>query len=149
MYGFAAISANNGWSIAVVGATIVFTGLVFLSLAISQLHRILDLLENRELHYRKIKTRLATKGRVKKAFQYDMGEPEEYNLKELVVQYDMLTRVLGDSFSLPKLLEMAEKRGLAHPHASLNALIQAGVVEPDGSGGYHWNQDVHDRILKG
>lgn len=149
MYGFAAISANNGWSIAIVGALIVFSGLVFLSFTISRLHRVLDLFENREAHYKQIKMRLATRGKVKKAFKYDMEEPKEFDLKELTAQYDMLTRVMDDSFSLPKLLEVAEKRGLAHPHASLNALIQAGVLEPDGSGGYHWNQDAHDRILKG
>ncbi|MEN8212519.1 MAG: OadG family protein [Thermodesulfobacteriota bacterium] len=46
MYGLEAINANNGWSIAVVGVTIVFSGLVMLSFVISQLHKILDLWKN-------------------------------------------------------------------------------------------------------
>ncbi len=149
MYGFAAISANNGWSIAIVGAAIVFSGLVFLSFTISRLHKILEFLENRDEHVRRIKTRLTTRGAVKKSFTYDIAEPEEFDIKELTAQYDMLIRVAGDSFSLPKLIEIAEKRGLAHPHASINALLTAGVLEADGAGTYHWNQDVHDRIIKG
>ena len=47
LYGLEAISAHNGWAMAVVGATIVFTGLVILSFAISQIHRILSFRETR------------------------------------------------------------------------------------------------------
>ena len=46
MYGLEAISANNGWAVSVVGITIVFSGLVTLSLLISQLHKAVDLFEN-------------------------------------------------------------------------------------------------------
>ena len=42
MYGLHAISANNGWAITFVGISIVFTGLVFLALMISQIHKILN-----------------------------------------------------------------------------------------------------------
>ena len=46
MYGFDAINANDGWSIAAVGIIIVFTGLVLLSFIISQLYKVLDFIEN-------------------------------------------------------------------------------------------------------
>ena len=46
MTGLEAISAHNGWNIAIVGISIVFTGLTVLSLTIAQLHKILSFLEN-------------------------------------------------------------------------------------------------------
>ena len=49
MYGFDNITANNGWAMAVVGASIVFAGLVVLSFVISQIHKILELWEKREV----------------------------------------------------------------------------------------------------
>ena len=47
MFGIDNITNNNGWAMAVVGATTVFLGLVVLSFVISQIHKILELWENR------------------------------------------------------------------------------------------------------
>ena len=47
MYGFDNITANNGWAIAVIGASIVFAGLVILSFVISQIHKVLELWDRR------------------------------------------------------------------------------------------------------
>ena len=46
MYGLEAINTANGWAISVVGISIVFSGLVTLSIIISQLHRVLNIWEN-------------------------------------------------------------------------------------------------------
>ena len=48
LYGLEAINAHNGWAISVVGVTIVFTGLVSLSVLISQLHKLVSLYNNPE-----------------------------------------------------------------------------------------------------
>jgi hypothetical protein len=48
LYGLENISAHNGWAISLVGITIVFTGLTLLSLAIDQLHKILNIWENKD-----------------------------------------------------------------------------------------------------
>ena len=48
MFGFENITANNGWAMAVVGASSVFLGLVVLSFVISQIHKILNLWEQRD-----------------------------------------------------------------------------------------------------
>ena len=53
MYGLEAIQAHNGWAMAVTGAIIVMIGLSILSFIISQLHRIIDLVDDR--NERKIK----------------------------------------------------------------------------------------------
>ncbi|MEJ2331750.1 MAG: OadG family protein [Desulfobulbaceae bacterium] len=47
MIGLQAISANNGWSMAFVGALIVMCGLASLSFIISQLHKIIGLFEKK------------------------------------------------------------------------------------------------------
>ena len=47
MYGIENITANNGWAMAAVGATIVFMGLVVLSFVISQIHNILEYFEKK------------------------------------------------------------------------------------------------------
>src|SRR5210317_2252681 len=47
MYGIQAINANNGWAMALAGAIIVMSGLSLLSFIISKLHKVLELLENR------------------------------------------------------------------------------------------------------
>ena len=54
MYGLDAISAHNGWAMAVVGATIIFSGLIVLSLAISQLTNLLKLWDNGMIMFRQI-----------------------------------------------------------------------------------------------
>lgn len=41
MFGLKAISAHNGWAMAVVGAAIVFSGLAVLAFVISQIHKLL------------------------------------------------------------------------------------------------------------
>ena len=45
MYGFEAISHHNGWVAAATGACIVFAGLAMLAFLISQLHKLLNLLD--------------------------------------------------------------------------------------------------------
>ncbi len=55
MFGFENISNHNGWAIAAVGASIVFSGLVVLSFVISQIHKILNLWEDREKVVRRFK----------------------------------------------------------------------------------------------
>ncbi len=47
MCGFQAIAAKDGWAMVLMGLSIVFTGLVLLSLAISQIHNVFNLLGRR------------------------------------------------------------------------------------------------------
>ncbi len=47
MYGLEAIQTYNGWAMAITGAVIVMIGLTILSFIISQLHRIIDIVDNR------------------------------------------------------------------------------------------------------
>lgn len=136
MLGFEAISTNNGWEYALVGITIVFCGLVILSFVISQLHKLLGLWENRASFMETLKARRREIG----AAAPGETRPVEYSstLAEAKLQYAMLVDRIGQPFSLPKLLKQAEKSGLYRPHATINDLLQAGILLPDETGYYTW-----------
>ena len=149
VFGLEAINASNGWAISVVGITIVFTGLVTLSLAISQLHKVLDLWENPD----KIK-RFFSRGAKK-------GDPDGKSVdqptltrgdltaehREVIKQYALLARTQEDHFSLSRLLHLARISGLKDPCQNLNRLYQTRVVLPDGNGFFTWNKDAFDKLV--
>jgi Na+-transporting methylmalonyl-CoA/oxaloacetate decarboxylase gamma subunit len=48
MNGFESILIHNGWGMAAVGGAIIFTGLTFLAVAISQIHKVISILERKQ-----------------------------------------------------------------------------------------------------
>ncbi len=134
MYGIEAINANNGWAISVVGISIVFSGLVMLSLVISQLYKAIELFENPQ----KIKDWFPEKTKT--------PEPEVLVItaahKETAKQYALLVRTMEDHFSLPRLLRLAQVSGLKDPHTNLNVLLKSGIIIPDKAGLFTWDQDL-------
>lgn len=127
MYGLDAINAYNGWAISVVGVTIVFTGLVTLSMAISQIHKLLNLWENRkELSLFNKKAPATDKIPV----ELTPGQ------KEGARQFKLLAKTLNEHFSLPRLLKLAQISGIDHPHATLASLLEADIIVSDNQG-YH------------
>ena len=133
MYGLEAISNHNGWAMAVVGISIVFSGLLALSFAISQLHKCIDLWENRKAHLQNMKELLQTKVKEEKPdyiFSFSKDVEESVHL---------ITKRMGEPFSLPRLIDISKKFGLATPHSTINELISANLIIPDGKGYFYWN----------
>jgi len=136
--GLEAISANNGWSIAGLGVTIVFTGLVALATAIEQLHKMLDIWENRRAYFEWFKQKRAKKATEPEKVVY---LPED--IQEAARIYKMLIeRMEEHPFSLPKLLDFALRRGIGKPYSTINDLLLAKVIVPVGDGYFSWNEDV-------
>jgi len=131
--GLEAISAQNGWNIAIVGISIVFTGLTVLSITIAQLHKILDFFENRGKSSQTQKTDMPVE-------PVCIILPQE--IQESARHFKLLIDYMGQPFPLPKLLEFAEKCGLSRPHSILNDLILSGAIEPDTTGYYLWSKNV-------
>ena len=100
MYGIEAITASNGWSMALAGVIIVFSGLVLLSLTIAQFHKVMNLLENRDLPPG---PQSADAGPA-----VPLPSPQ---LTESARPFRLLSERLGEPFPLPKLLELAELSG--------------------------------------
>jgi hypothetical protein len=136
LLGFEAITDNNGWEYALLGICIVFSGLVILSLVISQLHKLLGIWDKRASFFEALRDHAKTIPSPGKA-RTGPATPSN-SLAEASLQYRMLVTRLGEPFALPKLLMLAEKSGLYRPHATINDLLQAGIIVPDETGYYIW-----------
>ncbi|MGD9138131.1 MAG: OadG family protein [Desulfobacterales bacterium] len=139
MFGFENISANNGWAMAAVGASIVFLGLVVLSLVISQVHKILKLWERRDEEPRaKEKQAPVEDLKTKKA----PGPLQRHlpTVKELTSIYRPLVEQLKQPFELLQLFEISNKMDLPHPHLSIRYLQEAGILTPQGDGTFTWDK---------
>ena len=138
MNGLQAIQANNGWQISFLGISIVFTGLILLSLAIGQIHKVLALWENRG----------KITGRVRRSDPLPAPKPVALTEKEkmLARQFRVLVRTLDDPFSLPRLLSLAEVSGIHQPHTTLSLLLDSGIITPDSAGFFVWNRDRYSQL---
>ncbi|MBC2703739.1 OadG family protein [Desulfobacula sp.] len=148
MYGLEAINANNGWAISVVGVSIVFSGLVMLSLVISQLHKVLALWENPS----KIKALFKIKQPEDQSDKLQEKEIADQAIftesqKEVVKQFGLLIRTMEDHFSLPRLLHLAQISDLKNPHSTLNNLLETKIIIPDGSGFFTWEKETFDKAI--
>ena len=129
MTGLEAITHHNGWAMAVVGASIVISGLAILALIISQLHKVIGLLEKKK--------------------ESPVVEISEENLKEsasaercpanidvTLTLYRPLIEELDEQFQLADLYALAKKYHLAHPHLSIRCLREAGILHSLGDGAF-------------
>ena len=139
MYGFENIAANNGWAIAVIGASIVFAGLVVLSFVISQIHKILELWEKRGGSEKQQKDESPPSESPKlKGPVYKV--PQLPTVNDLISIYRPLAEQLNEPFELPQLFEISNKMDLAHPHLSIKQLWDADVLIAQGDGTFTWNK---------
>jgi hypothetical protein len=136
LHGIEAINAHNGWSMALVGATIVFTGLVVLSLAISQLKKLIELLEN--WNKRSDKNGVPDESVKTKEIELPHHWPED--ILEAAALYGPLFEKLGDSFQLIDLYKLSEKHDYPHPHLTIKRLREAQILIPVGDGNFIQNQ---------
>ena len=138
MYGLEAIRVGNGWEIAIVGISIVFTGLAFLSIFIGQIHKFLALWENRsEIQLFK------KKNNKKDVAIINLTE----NQKIVAKQFSLLVKTLDAPFSLPRLLVLAEASGVKSPHSNLCLLINSGTIFPDNEGFHLWNREKFKKLV--
>ncbi len=132
MFGFDAISANNGWSMALVGILIVFSGLVILSFAISQIHKLVNLLERREAAPEPSSN---GNGSAKEVFPDRCPS----DIHEVARYFQPLINQLPSPFALADLYDAAAKKEFPHPHLTIRCLREAGILIPLGEGQFTWN----------
>lgn len=132
MYGFEAISAHNGWAMAFAGALIVISGLVVLATVISQLHRVVAVLER------------SGKGRAKPAETPPPKTPParpSFSVKAEIEHYRALAEALGESFELQQLYQSAASEDRPHIHLTIRSLREQGYLVSDEKGKFSWNED--------
>jgi Na+-transporting methylmalonyl-CoA/oxaloacetate decarboxylase gamma subunit len=139
LFGFENITANNGWAMAVVGATTVFLGLIILSFVISQIHKILKLWEQRDEFFNRNKKQVQSEEpkTIKAPVPMQRHLP---SVKELTSIYRPLVDQLKQPFELLQLFEISNKMDLPHPHLSIKYLRAAGVLVPRGDGTFTWDK---------
>lgn len=144
MKGLDAILHYEGFTMAALGITVVFASLVVLALIVSQLYKVLFLWENRKLYYDKA-------GKLISGFksrQPAPAGPESEGLRESARQFSLLVRIMGEPFSLPKLIRTAEITGISHAHCTVSRLIAVNLIVPDQKGFFRWNHKACERLLQ-
>jgi len=145
LYGFHAISTHNGWAMAIAGALIVFSGLVVLSAAISQLHRILLFFEKKYNAFR-------NNNQIQ-----ENHEPEEHpklslpkifptDLYEIAALYQPLIEEIGETFYLSNLYKIAKENNFPHPHITFTAFRDAKILIPYGDGVFSWKTPIVNKV---
>ena len=138
MYGLEAISANNGWAMAIAGALIVISGLTVLAFVIAQLHKLIGLFEKLEQKQKQKKELLKKEAKDKqKAPSLDRCLS---NIDETADLYQPLVEQLNDSFQLRELYEISRKNNFPHPHLTIRHLRSAGILVPKGDGIFYWSK---------
>jgi hypothetical protein len=138
MGGFSAISAANGWLIATLGISVVFFGLVSLALIISFFPLAIGWWNahvETPIHLVPTIKRLLSHRDRKVVITPAAGESHEPgDLSDAEEALRLLTAHMGEPFMLPRLIEVAEQRGLARVHSTLNAMLVEGTMVggPDG-----------------
>lgn len=118
------------------GVSIVFIGLILLSLCISQLHKIIDFWENIGKDQDTHRKKYITPPRESSAFQTPVLDEDS----ETIRQYKVLVDRLEQPYSLPDLLEFAERVGLYNPHSTINYLLEKKIIIPDKNGYFIWTR---------
>ena len=141
MFGIDNITNNNGWAMAVVGATTVFLGLVVLSFVISQIHKILELWENRGKKLNGNKKQAQLDNLPKHVPPADKGKylPTPSELTRI---YRPLVEQLKEPFQLIQLFEKTKEMNLPHPHLSIKSLQEADILVAQGDGTFIWNKQI-------
>ncbi len=136
MYGIEAINAHNGWSMAIVGASIDFTGLIILSIIISQLHKFLEFLEARKGKKKVVEKSHQGSGVKGKSIPEIFPE----DILEVAKLYGPLIEKIGKEFQLTELYRLANENSYPHPHLTITSFRQEGILIPIEDGLFTWNQ---------
>lgn len=120
---------------ALVGALIVFAGLVLLSTTIYIFPKILMLWEKRQIKY---KMPIEVEPEEQQALSLPKQFPSDIN--EIANLYKPLIEELGETFYLTDLYEISKKYDFPHPHITLAAFRDSEILIPHGEGVFTWNQ---------
>ncbi|MGM0452007.1 MAG: OadG family protein [Thermodesulfobacteriota bacterium] len=152
MTGIEAIHHYNGFAMAAVGVTIVFSVLVMLALIISQLHKVLSIWDNRRTYFSKARKTFpsATPAEMEPKTEKETVSIEYVdNLYESARKFRLLIQAIGEPFALPELIRKAEISGIEHPHSKASHLIVNHLIVSDGKGFFRWNPEAFEGLFKG
>jgi len=132
LYGLEAISAYNGWAMAITGPLIVMSGLIILSIIISQLHKLVALFDK--------KAKQTAEPVVKSKDEISVPKILPNDISETAKIYQMLIDKLEQPFELSDLYQVAEQNNFPHPILTVSRLRGAGILISEGEGLFIWNR---------
>lgn len=133
VYGFEAITYHNGWAMAITGATIVFSGLIVLSALISQLHKLVNFLDQRQ----RGKSSVADAPSAAPEDTAATGA-HRFDVDVAISPFRAASATLTEPFSLADLHQAARKLNLPHPHLTIQALCQKDELIHEEDGLFRW-----------
>ena len=136
MYGLEAISANNGWAMAIIGPLIVMSGLIILAIIISQLHKVVAIFDKKA----KQTTEPTVESKVKSKDEISVPKIFPNDILETAKIYQMLIDKLEQPFELSDLYKVAEQNNFPHPILTVSHLRNAGILISEGEGLFIWNR---------
>lgn len=142
MGGLAAITAANGWLMAFLGISVVFTGLASLSLILSCFSRVIAWhnTQSPQPVVPWLKSLFRRRGKMTLASPAPGEILNDGETEDIEETLQALSASLGNPFKLPQLLELAEGYGIPRPHAHINHLILKGRVVGGIDGLFRWEQ---------
>ena len=146
MYGIHAISTHNGWAMAIAGALIVFSGLVVLSTAIAQIHKILLFFENKYAAFRNNNNKIKENDEPEEQPESALPTIFPTELDELASLYQPLIKEIGETFYLSDLYKVAKENNFPHPHITFTAFRDAKILIPHGEGVFSWEPPEENTI---
>ena len=142
MGGFSAISVGNGWLIAALGISVVFFGLVSLAVMISYFPRAIAWWNGLAQTPKNIVPSLKGFFSYRKTEDISpaaFGESHEPgDLDDTEEALRLIAAHMGEPFKLPRLIEIAEKRGLARVHSTINRMLGRGTMAGGPDGLFRW-----------
>ena len=132
MYGLEAISANNGWAMAITGPLIVMSGLIILAIIISQLHKLVAIFDK--------KAKQTTEPPIKSKDEISVPKILPNDIFETAKIYQPLIDKLEQPFELRDLYKIAAQNNFPHPILTVNHLRGAEILISDGEGLFIWNR---------
>jgi len=132
LYGLEAISAHNGWAMAITGPLIVMSGLIILSIIISQLHKLVAIFDK--------KAKLTTEPPIKSKDEISVPRILPNDILETAKIYQPLIDKLEQPFELRDLYKVAEQNNFPHPILTVSRLRDAGILISEGGGVFILNR---------
>ena len=136
MYGLEAISAYNGWAMAIIGPLIVMSGLTILSIIISQLHKLVALFDKKA----KQTAETPVKSKVKSKDEISVPQILPNDILETAKIYQILIDKLEQPFELSDLYKVAVQNNFPHPILTASRFRDAGILILEGEGLFIWNR---------
>ncbi len=143
LYGLEAISAYNGWAMAITGPLIVMSGLIILAIIISQLHKLVAIFDKKAEQTAEPPVKSNAKSKVKSKDEISAPKILPNDISETAKIYQMLIDKLEQPFELTDLYQVAEQNNFPHPILTVSRLRDAGILIQEGEGLFIWNRITH------